>query len=53
MKKASSKQEIRITIRFPKELIDKINSLAKKDVRSTHGEIIYLLQKAVEAEEIK
>jgi predicted transcriptional regulator len=48
----SNSTEISITIRFPKELVAKIKELAKKHVRSTNGEVIYLVQKAIESDEL-
>ena len=38
----------RLTVRMEKELIDKVNILAKKESRSTNQQIVYILKKYVE-----
>ena len=38
----------RLTVRTEKELIDKVNILAKKESRSTNQQIVYILKKYVE-----
>jgi hypothetical protein len=38
-----------ITIRIPTELADRIKALADKDVRSTNGEVIYILRLGLDA----
>ena len=38
----------RLTVRMEKELIDKVNILAKKETRSTNQQIIYILKKYIE-----
>lgn len=38
----------RLTVRMEKELIDKVNILAKKESRSTNQQIIYILKKYLE-----
>ena len=35
-----NKQEIRITVRFPAELIEAVRPLAKQEDRSLNGEIV-------------
>ena len=37
-----------LTVRMEKELIDKVNILAKKESRSTNQQIVYILKKYVE-----
>ena len=37
----------RLTVRMEKELIDKVNILAKKETRSTNQQIIYTLKKYI------
>lgn len=38
----------RLTVRMEKELIDKVNVIAKKESRSTNQQIIYILKKYIE-----
>ncbi len=38
----------RLTVRMEKELINKVNILAKKEARSTNQQIIYILKKYLE-----
>ncbi len=38
----------RLTVRMEKELIDKVNILAKKETRSTNQQIIYIVKKYIE-----
>lgn len=38
----------RLTVRMEKELIDKVNILAKKESRSTNQQIVHILKKYVE-----
>ena len=38
----------RLTVRMEKELIDKVNILAKEESRSTNQQIVYILKKYVE-----
>lgn len=47
--KPNKKQkEVRISIRFPSDLLEDIRSQAKKTERSFNGEVIWLLRKALE-----
>jgi hypothetical protein len=39
--------EIQIRIRIPRDLKDKVKEMAKKEVRSLNGQIVYLLREAV------
>lgn len=41
---------LRFALRIPLDLHEKLKRLAEKENRSLHGQIIYLLRKAVEAE---
>lgn len=38
----------RLTVRMEKELIDKVNVIAKRESRSTNQQIIYILKKYIE-----
>lgn len=38
----------RLTVRMEKELIDKVNIIAKRESRSTNQQIIYILKKYIE-----
>jgi len=44
---------IRFVLRLPPELHDRLRALAAAEHRSLHGQILYLLERALEAEEGK
>jgi hypothetical protein len=41
---------LRFALRIPTDLHEKLKAMAERESRSLHGQIIYLLRKAVEGE---
>lgn len=40
---------VRVTVRFPDELYDRIKTAAQHDQRSIHGQVLWLLSQALDS----
>jgi hypothetical protein len=47
---AQTDKVVRFILRLPPDLHDKLKTLATRERRSLHGQILYLLQRAIDAD---